>query len=143
MGTGVNPMNGNYVPSTGSTQYQLAQQQQLKQQRMMEQSKALLEQSKAKHQAMVAQAHAAHKSRQGAAIDVVEVDAEPESAMQRYAPKPPAMPASDKKPSSAHHRLTRTASQESNLQRKDFYSSLKYDNNTGTSRPSFTTGYGF
>ena len=58
--TGTLPHSKEYTPTTASTQYALAQhQQQLKQQRMGEQSRAMLEHSKAKHQAMVAQAHAA------------------------------------------------------------------------------------
>ena len=56
--TGVTPINRNYTPTFRSTQYQIAQHQQLlKQQRMIEQSKAIIESSKARHQEMVAQAH--------------------------------------------------------------------------------------
>ena len=55
---GVTPVNRNYTPTFHSTQYQIAQHQQLlKQQRMIEQSKAIIESSKARHQEMVAQAH--------------------------------------------------------------------------------------
>ena len=94
--TGVNPLNNSYTPSPGSSQYQYAQQQQhMKQQRMIEQSKALLEQSRIKHQQMIAQAHAATKSRK-----------EPASGSQVYSPKPPPKPPSDKKSTSAH-RLAR------------------------------------
>jgi hypothetical protein len=84
--TGV--VSSNRYPSTnGSTTPSalLHQQQALKQQRMYEQSKALLEQSKAKHQAMVAQAHAARQT-------------EPNSG---YAPKPPPAPSGNRKPVSA------------------------------------------
>ena len=57
------------------------------------QSRALLQQSKAKHQAMIAQVHAAYKSN-------VSDD---ESS---HLPKPPQKPPADRKPSSAH-RLAR------------------------------------
>ena len=94
--TGVNPMNGSYAPSKGSKQYLLSQQQQyLRHQNLMEQSRALLEQSKVKHQAMVAQAHAAQK---GPEVPVVEYDL----AVPAYVPKPPPKPSSGKKPASAH-----------------------------------------
>jgi hypothetical protein len=54
---------GDYKPTFTSTTAQIQQHQQMvKQQRMQEQSKQLLEQNKAKHQAMVAQAHAAVQS---------------------------------------------------------------------------------
>ena len=56
-------------------------QQMVKQQRMIEQSKALLESSKAKHQAMVAQAHAAHKSRMSSASQSPTAD-DTETAIQ-------------------------------------------------------------
>ncbi|KAK3093578.1 hypothetical protein FSP39_017678 [Pinctada imbricata] len=86
--TGVLPSNY-HTATQSSKQYQLLQQQALK-----EQSKALLEQSKAKHQAMVAQAHAVHKSiqqqKQPASTEV-------ESAVQKYAPKPPMQPSHTKK----------------------------------------------
>ena len=78
--TGVVPQNY-HTPSQSSKQYQILQQQALKQQ-----SKVLLEQSKAKHQAMIAQAHAVQKSLEG------RTRAErPESEMM-YAPKPPVRP---------------------------------------------------
>lgn len=65
-----------FKPTFSSTALHMQQHQQmLRQQRMMEQSKVLLEQSKAKHQAMIAQAHAAHKSKL--------------EAVEPYAPKPP------------------------------------------------------
>lgn len=55
------------------------------------QSHTMLQQSKAKHQAMVAQAHAARS--------IADDDG--------YVPKPPPKPSSDRKPSSAH-RLARS-----------------------------------
>lgn len=93
--TGVTPQNY-HTPSQSSKQYQLLQQQALKQQ-----SKVLLEQSKAKHQAMIAQAHAVQKS-------MLKLE-RPESGatmVQMYAPKPPVRPGT-RKTASAHHRMPR------------------------------------
>ena len=78
--TGVLPQNY-HTPSQSSKQYQILQQQALKQQ-----SKVLLEQSKAKHQAMIAQACAVQKS-----LDGRTRHERPESEMM-YAPKPPVRP---------------------------------------------------
>ncbi|WAR19156.1 TTLL5-like protein [Mya arenaria] len=80
--TGVTPQNY-HTPSHSSKQYQLVQQQSLKQQ-----SKVLLEQSKAKHQAMIAQAHAVQKS-----LNRPESE---NSMVPMYAPKPPMKPSSRK-----------------------------------------------
>ena len=89
--TGVTPQNY-HSPTYSSKQYQILQQQALKQQ-----SKVLLEQSKAKHQAMIAQAHAVQKSL---------TRPESETMMQMYAPKPPVNPSS-RKSTSAHHRMAK------------------------------------
>ena len=100
--TGVSP-SAAYVPSRASTQYQLLQQQKAqKQQEMIEQSKALLEASKAKHQAMIAQAHAAaaasgHKHHHN--NNNTDHHQHPETAMSKYAPRPPAEP--PKKPANS------------------------------------------
>ncbi|XP_013422025.1 tubulin polyglutamylase TTLL5 isoform X2 [Lingula anatina] len=127
--TGVSPLSSGYVPSRGSTQYQLAQQQQqMKQQKMIEQSRTMLEQSKAKHQAMIAQAHAAQHAKMAK---------EPESAMQQYAPKPPSQPPSMRKPTSSH-RLARAVLPEDNVSDCHFYSSIKYDSATGTVKHSLS-----
>ncbi|XP_053394016.1 tubulin polyglutamylase TTLL5-like isoform X3 [Mercenaria mercenaria] len=95
--TGVTPQNY-HTPSQSSKQYQILQQQALKQQ-----SKVLLEQSKAKHQAMIAQAHAVQKSM--LKLDRPESEA---SMVHMYAPKPPVRPGS-RKAASAHHRMPRRA----------------------------------
>lgn len=93
--TGVTPQNY-HTPSQSSKQYQILQQQALKQQ-----SKVLLEQSKAKHQAMIAQAHAVQKTM--LKLDRPESEA---SMVQMYAPKPPVRPG-NRKATSAHHRMPR------------------------------------
>jgi hypothetical protein len=93
--TGVTPQNY-HTPSQSSKQYQIIQQQALKQQ-----SKVLLEQSKAKHQAMIAQAHAVQKSL--LKLDKPEQEA---TMVQMYAPKPPIRPGA-RKAVSAHHRVQR------------------------------------
>ncbi|XP_064621564.1 tubulin polyglutamylase TTLL5-like isoform X3 [Lineus longissimus] len=106
--------NGSAIP-TGLLQ----QQQALKQQRMYEQSKALLEQSKAKHQAMVAQAHAARQT-------------DPNSG---YTPKPPPAPSGHRKPINAS-RTVRVSTNEENGQSNGSYGSLQY----GTSRSTTVIG---
>ena len=91
--TGVLPSNY-HTATQSSKQFQLLQQQALK-----EQSKALLEQSKAKHQAMVAQAHAVQKSIQQ---QNQPTSSEVESAVQKYAPKPPVQPSHTRKVTGSH-----------------------------------------
>lgn len=100
-----------------SREYAISQQS--KQQRMSEQSRALLEHNKAKHQAMVAQAHAAAKSQpktqppitfHTAGIphnyhmthSVKSMPDEEDDSSELLAPKPPPKPSSDRKPASAH-----------------------------------------
>lgn len=103
--TGVTPQNY-HTPSHCSKQYQILQQQQA----LKQQSKVLLEQSKAKHQAMIAQAHAVQKS-------MLKLDrADSEATMvQMYAPKPPIKPGT-RKAVSAHHRVQRrTVPEETSL----------------------------
>ena len=97
--TGVLPQNY-HTPTQTSKQYQILQQQALKQQ-----SKVLLEQSKAKHQAMIAQAHAVQKSLEGHSRND-----RPESEMaglQMYAPKPPSK-SGHRKTASATNRMPRS-----------------------------------
>ena len=94
-------------PSKGSAHHQQVTSQMMKQQKMMEASRSLLEQSKAKHQAMVAQAHAAQKSKldsnsaYGGSQEGVN-----NFGSQELAPKPPLNSSSNKKPTSSH-RLAR------------------------------------
>ena len=93
-----------YNIARGSHQHQQVSQQMIKQKQMMEASKSLLEQSKAKHQAMVAQAHAAQK-KQTLDRQVYSGSCEtiPTAVMStEHTPKPPSNPASNKKPSSTH-----------------------------------------
>ena len=92
--TGVLPSNY-HSASQSSKQYQIMQQQAA----LKQQSKAMLEQSKAKHQAMIAQAHAVQRSVQQ---QQNRLDQELESAIQMYAPKPPAQPPHSRKPPSSH-----------------------------------------
>ena len=110
--TGVAPVNRNYTPTFHSTQYQIAQHQQLmKQQRMLEQSRALHDAaSRAKHQQMIAQAHQAHRTNgtpqstpHGSAAEI-----EQQLPPHKYAPKPPSMPSGDRKTVGAH-RMARYA----------------------------------
>ena len=95
--TGVRPLSSQYRPSRGSQQYQLAAQQS-RVQEQEEVSSAMREQSRAKHQAMIAQAHAAHQSQRNGQQ---EKDQEPV-----HVPKPPTKPHVVKKPAS-NHRLAR------------------------------------
>ncbi|XP_052220456.1 tubulin polyglutamylase TTLL5-like isoform X3 [Dreissena polymorpha] len=131
--TGVVPQNY-HTPSQSSKQYQILQQQtQLKQQSkvLLEQSKAkhqvweskvLLEQSKAKHQAMIAQAHAVQKS-------LTRPESE-NTMVQMYAPKPPIKPGS-RKATSSHHRMPRRTVPEETSLNFQFYSSNKPAMNGG------------
>ncbi|XP_060601736.1 tubulin polyglutamylase TTLL5-like isoform X2 [Ruditapes philippinarum] len=117
--TGVTPQNY-HTPTQSSKQYQIMQQQALKQQ-----SKVLLEQSKAKHQAMIAQAHAVQKS-------LLKLD-RPESEatmVQMYAPKPPVRPGT-RKAASAHHRMPRRAVPEETSLNFQFCSTDKSNVNGG------------
>lgn len=107
----------------GSKNYLSAQQQQLlRQQRMTEQSRQLLEHSKAKHQAMVAQAHAAasrtpgnhgnHNNNHTAPSNKSLAHSQlvsrtsgvngGSSSINIMAPKPPPKPHADRKPASSH-----------------------------------------
>lgn len=96
--TGVAPQNYHTASQT-SKQYQLLQQQQA----LKQQSKALLEQSKAKHQAMIAQAHAVQKANPPRpTMKNVNGEIHIESAIQKYAPKPPIQPSHCRKPTGQH-----------------------------------------
>lgn len=96
--TGVLPQNY-HTPTQTSKQYQILQQQALKQQ-----SKVLLEQSKAKHQAMIAQAYAVQKSLEGRSKG--ERAESENGGPQMYAPKPPTKPG-QRKIVSATNRMPR------------------------------------
>ena len=61
-----------------------------------------LQVSKAKHQAMVAQAHAAQKTRHGYQSDYGDGDTPVEVEAQMYVPKPPPSSSGGRKPTSAH-----------------------------------------
>nr|XP_022331081.1 tubulin polyglutamylase TTLL5-like isoform X11 [Crassostrea virginica] len=122
--TGVLPSNY-HSASQSSKQYQIMQQQAA----LKQQSKAMLEQSKAKHQAMIAQAHAVQKSVQQ---QQNRLDQELESAIQMYAPKPPAQPPHSRKPPSSH-RVQRSAVPDDTLN-FNFYNSLQFDQHTGRTR---------
>ena len=61
-----------------------------------------LQVSKAKHQAMVAQAHAAQKTRHGYQSDYSDGDTPVEAEAQMYVPKPPPSSSGGRKPTSAH-----------------------------------------
>ncbi|XP_069117326.1 tubulin polyglutamylase TTLL5-like [Argopecten irradians] len=141
--TGVLPSNYSSA-SQSSKQFQLVQQHQA----LKQQSKAMLEQSKAKHQAMVAQAYAMQKSLQGQTTKVTDLESgvqkaktqyrhmgpvEVESAIQKYAPKPPTQPSHTRK--AGMHRVQRSAVPEESLN-FNFHNSLKYDIHTGQMRPS-------
>ena len=62
----------------------------------------ILKVSKAKHQAMVAQAHAAQKSRHSAQSSYGDGDSQGEADAQMYIPKPPPSSSGVRKPTSAH-----------------------------------------
>ncbi|XP_033734230.1 tubulin polyglutamylase TTLL5-like isoform X4 [Pecten maximus] len=143
--TGVLPSNYS-AASQSSKQFQLVQQHQA----LKQQSKAMLEQSKAKHQAMVAQAYAMQKSLQGQTAKVTDMESgvqkappkphyrhigpvEVESAMQKYAPKPPTQPSHTRR--AGIHRVQRSAVPEESLN-FNFHNSLKYDIHTGQMSPS-------
>lgn len=99
--------NDNYPkPTKGNRHHHHVKDQLLKQQKMVEASRTLLEQSKAKHQAMVAQAHAAQKTKEerngyGGSRETLH-----RASSQEITPKPPTNPSSNKKPTSSH-RLAR------------------------------------
>ena len=100
--TGVAPQNYHTASQT-SKQYQLLQQQQA----LKQQSKMLLEQSKAKHQAMIAQAHAVQKANPPRpTMKNINGEIHIESAIQKFAPKPPIQPSHYRKPT-GHHRAQR------------------------------------
>ena len=99
--TGVEPKNRSYVPTEGSTQYQLLQQQQSQVRRSSQGSVKLGEDSKVIHQAMVAKAHQAYRQQKGPAT----VEQDHNSAM--HVPKPPIAPRSSKKPVGFRHKVVR------------------------------------
>uniref|UniRef100_X1ZPC2 Tubulin--tyrosine ligase-like protein 5 n=1 Tax=Capitella teleta TaxID=283909 RepID=X1ZPC2_CAPTE len=120
--------------------------QQLRQMRMGEQSRALLEHSKAKHQAMVAQAHAAkshppiifHSVSRDSLLPLNQEEDESFSVEPNRAPKPPIKPSSVRKPTSIH-RMARTNLLDNSG--SDYYNKVKYDHHTGTSKPVYSSGH--
>ncbi|XP_071164164.1 tubulin polyglutamylase TTLL5-like isoform X48 [Mytilus edulis] len=94
--TGVAPQNYHTASQT-SKQFQLLQQQQA----LKQQSRVLLEQSKAKHQAMIAQA-VQKTNPPRPTMRNINGEIHIESAIQKYAPKPPIQPAHQRKPTGAH-----------------------------------------
>jgi len=130
--TGVPPQNY-HVASVNSRQYQIAQQQAMKQ-RMMEQSKVMLEQSKAKHDALVSQAQTqqAVASTQATSqlygpsvdlnLDLASVDLEAAAAGRVLIPKPPVQP-SYKRPINNTRTNRKPVVDENNLT-FNFYNSL-------------------
>ncbi|XP_005096708.1 tubulin polyglutamylase TTLL5 isoform X1 [Aplysia californica] len=131
--TGVPPQNY-HAASINSRQYQIAQQQALKQ-RMLEQSKAMLEQSKAKHDALVTQAQTQqfvstatpplYSTTTGElGLDLSPGDPEAAaSAGRMLMPKPPVQPSSYKRPTNGTRINRKPTMDESNLN-FNFYSSL-------------------
>lgn len=100
--TGVEPRGRHYVPTEGSTQYQLLQQGQGQGHSQVRRGSAssstagrgqLTEDSRVIHQAMVARAHQAMHQKQQ----------QQDSAV--HTPKPPVAPRSTKKPVGLHHRV--------------------------------------
>ncbi|XP_052057768.1 tubulin polyglutamylase TTLL5-like isoform X16 [Mytilus californianus] len=94
--TGVAPQNYHTASQT-SKQFQLLQQQQA----LKQQSRVLLEQSKAKHQAMIAQA-VQKTNPPRPTMRNINGEIHIESAIQKYAPKPPIQPSHHRKPTGQH-----------------------------------------
>ncbi|XP_067938422.1 tubulin polyglutamylase TTLL5-like [Watersipora subatra] len=125
--TGV-PPSGQFRPSRQSAQFAILKEHEVdKQEELMQQSKALLEASKAKHQAMVAQAHAATKRVQ-------------EDPGVPFAPRPPKSPPT--KPTTAHPIRSTSRYPLTSMRRShshddvstDFYSNVRYDTATGKAK---------
>ncbi|XP_052057766.1 tubulin polyglutamylase TTLL5-like isoform X14 [Mytilus californianus] len=116
--TGVAPQNYHTASQT-SKQFQLLQQQQA----LKQQSRVLLEQSKAKHQAMIAQA-VQKTNPPRPTMRNINGEIHIESAIQKYAPKPPIQPSHHRKPTGQHRAQ-----------------SLKHNPNVGSSRPSSASGW--
>ncbi|KAL8620268.1 hypothetical protein ACOMHN_064558 [Nucella lapillus] len=162
--TGV-PPNNYHTASVNSRQFQLALQQarrsstdvntaepahssssqhRQQQQRLLEQqSRSMMEASKAKHLAMVAQAHAAQRTPSSSQCmgesapqgTMVEVEGPGLGGVTSgaYAPKPPVQPAPAHSKQAGMHRLTRVSPAEESLN-FNFYNSLQYDIHTGQLR---------
>ncbi|XP_066282278.1 tubulin polyglutamylase TTLL5-like isoform X4 [Branchiostoma lanceolatum] len=109
----------------GATDERDRQHQQLKQQ-----SQELLQESKAKHQAMIAAAHTAAQQR---AKHHHNGDA---TAAAKMVPKPPPQPAGTRKPVSTQ-RMARTMMLDDP---GNFYSSVKYDTATGVTKSAYASG---
>ncbi|CAH1261958.1 TTLL5 [Branchiostoma lanceolatum] len=109
----------------GATDERDRQHQQLKQQ-----SQELLQESKAKHQAMIAAAHTAAQQR---AKHHHDGDA---TAAAKMVPKPPPQPAGTRKPVSTQ-RMARTMMLDDP---GNFYSSVKYDTATGVTKSAYASG---
>ncbi|XP_070578647.1 tubulin polyglutamylase TTLL5-like isoform X6 [Ptychodera flava] len=141
---GVAPQN-NYQPSPGSYQLQYALQQQLQaQQQSRPSTSQLLVQSRpataekpqevlndhtrAKHQAKIAQAHT-NMSQQFAS-----------QQQNVLVPKPP-IPTSTRKPISVQRMARTTHLDNGYANDRDFYSSVRYNTSTGTTKPVQNVGY--
>ncbi|XP_063428995.1 tubulin polyglutamylase TTLL5-like isoform X7 [Mytilus trossulus] len=131
--TGVAPQNYHTASQT-SKQFQLLQQQQA----LKQQSRVLLEQSKAKHQAMIAQA-VQKTNPPRPTMRNINGEIHIESAIQKYAPKPPIQPAHQRKPTGVHRAQRQPLTEESLT--FNFYNSLKHNPNVGSSRPSSASGW--
>jgi len=129
--TGVPPQNY-HMTSVNSRQFQIAQQQAMKQ-RMMEQSKAMLEQSKAKHSALVSQAQTSappatpplYPAGADMALDLAsgEMTEGQLSARGMLVPKPPEQPAYRRPPVNSSRVNRKPIVDETNLN-FNFYNSL-------------------
>ncbi|XP_052057752.1 tubulin polyglutamylase TTLL5-like isoform X1 [Mytilus californianus] len=131
--TGVAPQNYHTASQT-SKQFQLLQQQQA----LKQQSRVLLEQSKAKHQAMIAQA-VQKTNPPRPTMRNINGEIHIESAIQKYAPKPPIQPSHHRKPTGQHRAQRQPLTEESLT--FNFYNSLKHNPNVGSSRPSSASGW--
>ncbi|XP_078672140.1 tubulin polyglutamylase TTLL5-like isoform X5 [Branchiostoma floridae x Branchiostoma belcheri] len=107
----------------GVTDERDRQHQQLKQQ-----SQELLQESKAKHQAMIAAAHTAAQQRAKQHHDG--------DSAAKMVPKPPPQPAGTRKPVSTQ-RMARTMMLDDP---GNFYSSVKYDTATGVTKSAYASG---
>ncbi|XP_033102981.1 tubulin polyglutamylase TTLL5-like isoform X2 [Anneissia japonica] len=127
----------NYQPSTGSQQFQYAVQRHherrppggLTLQQKQQISHDMLQQSKAKHQEKIAQAH----SNVSALRDALHRS----SVAQGHKPKPPPQSAGSRKPISTQ-RMARTSQLEDG-QGSHFYSTMKYSNMTGLTKAAYTS----
>ncbi|XP_019627278.1 PREDICTED: tubulin polyglutamylase TTLL5-like [Branchiostoma belcheri] len=97
-------------------------------QQLKQQSQELLQESKAKHQAMIAAAHTAAQQRAKQHHDG--------DSAAKMVPKPPPQPAGTRKPVSTQ-RMARTMMLDDP---GNFYSSVKYDTATGVTKSAYASG---